>query len=64
MEKTLKVIERIFRAKTLRRSELAKLPFKKKIEVLVKLQKMTQGIKTKGRKGEGIVWQIEGKEQE
>jgi len=58
MEKTLKVIERIFRAKTLRRSELAKLPFKKKIEVLVKLQKMTQGIKTKGRKGRKTVWQI------
>ena len=58
MEKTQKVIERIFRAKTLRRRELAELPFKKKIEVLVKLQKMAKGIKTKGRKGRKTVWQI------
>ena len=58
MANRVEKIESIIRAKTLRRSELAKLPFKKKIEVLVKLQKMTQGIKTKGRKGRKTVWQI------
>jgi len=48
-------IERIIRAKTLIRKELAKLPFERKIEVLVRLQKMAKGIKRKGRKEEKIV---------
>lgn len=56
-------IERIIRAKTLRGKELAKLPFEKKIEVLVRLQKMAQGIKGKGRKEKKIVWRIEGRKQ-
>lgn len=58
MANRIEKIESIIRAKTLRRRELAKLPFKKKIEVLVSLQKMTQGIKTKGRKEKKTVWQI------
>ena len=63
MANRVEKIERIIRAKTLRRKELAKLPFEKKIEVLVRLQKMAKGIKRKGRKEEKIVWRIEGREQ-
>ena len=63
MANQVEKIERIIRAKTLRRKELAKLPFEKKIEVLVRLQKIAKGIKRKGRKEEKIVWRIEEREQ-
>jgi len=58
MANQVEKIERIIRAKTLRRKELAKLPFEKKIEVLVKLQKIAKGIKRKGRQEGKIVWRI------
>jgi hypothetical protein len=52
------VLGNIFRAKTLRRKELSKLPFKQKIEILLKLQKMAQGVKSpRGEKGRKI-WVI------
>jgi len=41
-----KKIENIFSTKDLRRKQLAKLPFKKKIEILVRLQEMAKGIKS------------------
>lgn len=63
MANRVEKIESIIRAKTLRRRELAKLPFKKKIEVLVSLQKMAKGIKRKERKGRKTVWQIEKRER-
>jgi hypothetical protein len=62
MKNRVNAIEKLRRIKSLRRKELAKLPFETKIEVLVKLQKMAQGIKRKGGEGIKTVWQIEMKE--
>ena len=59
MANRVEKVERIIRAKTLRRKELAKLPFEKKIEVLVRLQKMAKGIKRKGRKEEKLCGGLE-----
>jgi len=53
-----KVVENIFRAKNLRRKELARLPFKKKIEILIELQKMAKGVKKKREDREQIIWTI------
>ena len=53
-----KVVENIFRAKSLRRKELARLPFKKKIEILIELQKMAKGVKKKRKDREQIIWTI------
>ena len=53
-----KVVENIFRAKSLRRKELARLPFKKKIEILIELQKMAKGVKKKREDREQIIWTI------
>ena len=50
------VIKDIFRAKKLRRRELSRLPFKKKIEILVQLQKMAKRIKKSKGKENGIIW--------
>lgn len=51
-------LERIIRAKRLRRKELSKLPFKKKIEILVQLQKMARGIKRHSIEKTSRVWII------
>jgi len=47
--------ERIFAQKRARRAQLAKLPFEKKIEIVVKLQKMACGVTKNARKP---VWRI------
>lgn len=51
-------LEKIFKSKRLRRKELSGLPFKKKVEILVKLQKMSKGIKKHGDGKKGRVWTI------
>ena len=53
-----KQIEKIFRAKKKRRLELAKLPFEKKIDILIELQKMAYGIPSIRRKHEFGPWKI------
>ena len=53
-----KVAENIFRAKKLRRKKLAQLPFKKKIEILIELQKMAKGVHRAGQKSERMIWMI------
>jgi len=50
-------IEAIFRAKQDRRQELAKLPFEKKIKILVQLQKMSL-ISNNRRKNKLPIWDI------
>jgi hypothetical protein len=52
------VMRNIFRAKSLRRKELSKLPFEKKIEILIQLQKMAKGVKKPGGKTDRIIWMI------
>jgi hypothetical protein len=52
------VMRNIFRAKSLRRKELSKLPFEKKIEILIQLQKMAKGVKKHGGKTDRIIWMI------
>lgn len=60
MESAIKIIndkdiQRISRAKLRRRRELAKLPFDKKIEIIIQMQKIARDI-CKDRKYR--VWQI------
>lgn len=50
------VLKRIIRAKSLRRSELSRLPFKKKIEILLQLQKMAEGIKRSKKERHYHLW--------
>ncbi len=50
-----KAAERIFRQKRDRRRQLAKLPFEKKIEIVVELQKAAAGIREDSRRK---VWPI------
>lgn len=50
------VLKRIFRAKSLRRSELSKLPFKKKIEILLQIQKMAEGVKRSKKERNNHIW--------
>jgi hypothetical protein len=50
-----KVAQKIFQKKRARRAQLARLPFEKKIEILVELQKMASGISKNARKR---VWPI------
>ncbi len=52
------VLRNIFRAKSLRRKELKELPFEKKIEILIQLQKMAKGVKRPGGKKDRIIWMI------
>jgi hypothetical protein len=52
------VLRDIFRAKSLRREELSKLPFEKKIEILIQLQKMAKGVKRPRGKKDRIIWMI------
>lgn len=53
-----KIAENIFRAKILRRKELAKLSFKKKIEILIELQIMAHGVNRANQKKKRIIWTI------
>lgn len=53
-----KYIEKIFRAKKKRRIELAKLPFEKKIDILIELQKMASGVPSIRRKHKLGPWKI------
>jgi hypothetical protein len=50
-----KAAEKVFRKKRDRRRRLAKLPFEKKIEIVVALQKAAAGIRKDSRH---IVWPI------
>ena len=51
-----KVVEKVFRKKRDRRRRLAKLPFEKKIEIVVALQKAAAGIREDPRH---IIWPIQ-----
>jgi len=51
-----KAAENIFRAKILRRKELANLSFKKKIETLIELQKMAKGVNRANQKNKRKIW--------
>ena len=53
-----KKIEKIFSTKALKRKQLAKLPFEKKIEVLVRLQEMAKGIKGRGNVEKKMIWRL------
>ena len=58
---TNKEIDRLFKAKISFHKELAKIPFEEKIEILVRLQKMANGIQafsTKQRKRRQKIWEI------
>jgi len=52
------VLRDILRAKSLRRKELSKLPFEKKIEILIQLQKMAKGANRPGGNKDRIIWMI------
>jgi len=52
------VLMSIIETKSLRRRELSKLPLKKKIEILIQLQKMAKGIKRTGKGKKNTVWVI------
>jgi hypothetical protein len=52
------VLRNIFRAKSLRRKELSKMPFEKKIEILIQLQKMAKGVKRPGNMKDRNIWRI------
>lgn len=54
-DSAVEAAERIFRNKRARRSELARLPFEKKIEILVELQRLARGIPKHADKP---VWRI------
>jgi len=50
-----KTAERVFRQKRERRRQLARLPFERKIEIIIELQKAAVGIRKNPRH---IVWQL------
>ena len=52
------VLKNILKAKSLRRKELSKISFEKKIEILLQLQKMARGVKKPGGKRDKIIWKI------
>jgi hypothetical protein len=54
-----KELQKIFEVKDLRRKKLSKLSFKKKVEILIRLQKMAGGVKGKKRKPNHIIWDID-----
>jgi hypothetical protein len=58
VEKTPEALQKIFEAKLLRRKKLSKLSFKKKIEILIRLQKMASGVKRKKGRPNQIIWDI------
>jgi hypothetical protein len=51
-------IEAIFRAKQNRRQELAKLPFDKKIKILVELQKTAYNLSNLKNRNKRRIWDI------
>ncbi|MCK4401736.1 hypothetical protein KAW08_05490 [bacterium] len=56
-----KEIDRLFKAKISFHNELAKMSFEKKIEILVQLQRMANGIQafsTKQKKRRQKIWEI------
>ena len=55
---TKDTIEKLFQAKSSFHKERAKLPIEKKIEILVKLQKIANNIKSVAKKRQGRVWNI------
>lgn len=52
------VLRNILKAKCQRRKELSRISFKKKIEILLQLQKMAMGAKTPGGKRDKTIWKI------
>jgi hypothetical protein len=58
LNKQAEELKGIAKAKKQRRAELAQLPFKKKIEYLVRLQKMAKGVKKSGTESR-FIWGIE-----
>jgi hypothetical protein len=57
LEKT-KILNRIIKAKRQRRKELASLSFKKKVQILIQLQKFAEGVKKPGKKRNSGAWSI------
>jgi len=53
-----KAIEKIIKGKEQRRKELSELSFKEKIHILVKLQKMAEGVKKQDKTADRTVWHI------
>jgi len=51
-------LDEILTAKALRRKQLAKLPFREKIKLLVRLQQMAAGVKKPGDERPKRVWMI------
>ena len=51
-------IEKLFQAKNLFHKEMAKLSFEEKIEILVKLQKIANDIRSANGKKQRKVWKI------
>ena len=56
--KNIDDMEKLFLAKSLFHKERGKLPFEKKIEILVELQKLANDIKSISGKKPGRVWEI------
>jgi hypothetical protein len=50
--------KKLIEAKSRRRKDLAKLPFKEKIRILVRLQEMAGGIRKPGKPQPKGVWRI------
>ena len=53
-----KAIEKITKGKEQRRKELSELSFKKKIHILVELQKMAEGVTKQGKTVDRFIWHI------
>ncbi len=53
-----KEVEKLFRAKEKRRRELAKLPFEKKIHILIELQKIANDLTTAHARSKLPAWNI------
>ncbi len=53
-----KVLENIIRVKKQRRKDLSALSFKEKIQILIQLQKMAEGVPKQRKASDRIVWQI------
>ena len=57
LERT-EILNRIIEAKRKRRKELASLPYKEKIQILIQLQKFAEGVKKPGKKRKLSAWSI------
>ena len=53
-----KVLENIIKEKEQRRKELSALSFKEKIQILIQLQKMAEGVTKQRKISDRIVWLI------